>query len=404
MPSRTVFDGRSLTLYRSDGSIVGSWPAISGKNGDQRPSSQNLPFEGPLTEGRYSFSTGNVQPMTTLDATKGVVRRGLFPGSLPAWGTERVQLVPDSNPTNGRGNFFIHGGLAPGSAGCIDLGPNERAYFDAVRSTGESSHEVIVRYDPSLETFPHPLASRTPRSFVNRFGRWGTSPAGGTPPSASDDTASLDQRFENWSTTYANGEGATNLPPVAASRFVGPNFPFVSRPNGSLAASGGSSLLDPAPMDIRPGLFSTGGEFVEHSSPTRPLYPVGSFVPQSIRRTNDRRGLLDDRAGGSRLLTEGADGIRSPVLRELETYRQLAAATVDVAPLSGASSPGSLRVSNGVDREIGNGALSSAQVSPSNPGPAEREYRARGASRETQGTGIALLDEYIRHLNRDYAR
>jgi hypothetical protein len=46
MPSRSVFDGRSLTLHRSDGSIVGSWPAISGKNGDQRPSSQNRPFEG----------------------------------------------------------------------------------------------------------------------------------------------------------------------------------------------------------------------------------------------------------------------------------------------------------------------------------------------------------------------
>ena len=59
--------------------------------------------------------------MTTLEATKGVVRRGLFPGSMPAWGTERVQLVPQSNPTNGRSNFFIHGGLTPGSAGCIDL-------------------------------------------------------------------------------------------------------------------------------------------------------------------------------------------------------------------------------------------------------------------------------------------
>jgi len=49
MADRSVFDGYSLTLYRSDGSIVGSWPAISGRNGDQRPSDQNLPFRGPLS-------------------------------------------------------------------------------------------------------------------------------------------------------------------------------------------------------------------------------------------------------------------------------------------------------------------------------------------------------------------
>lgn len=57
MADRSVFDGYSLTLYRSDGSVVGSWPAISGRNGNQRPSDQNLPFKGPLTEGTYSFST-----------------------------------------------------------------------------------------------------------------------------------------------------------------------------------------------------------------------------------------------------------------------------------------------------------------------------------------------------------
>ena len=38
---------------------------------------------------------------------------------------------------------------------------NEKSYFDALRSTGEPSHEVIVSYDPSLETSPHPLAERS---------------------------------------------------------------------------------------------------------------------------------------------------------------------------------------------------------------------------------------------------
>jgi hypothetical protein len=107
MADRSVFDGYSPTLYRSDGSIVGSWPAISGRSGNQRPSDQNLPFKGPLTEGRYSFSTGDIQPLTTLDAVVGLVpHHGRFPGSMAAWGTERAALAPDLTPTNGRSNFF----------------------------------------------------------------------------------------------------------------------------------------------------------------------------------------------------------------------------------------------------------------------------------------------------------
>lgn len=159
MGYRSVFDGYSLTLYRPDGSIVGSWPAISGRDGKQRPSDQNLAFVGPLTEGRYSVSSDSIQPMTTFDAMAGLVPgHGRFPGSVVAWGSERAPLVPESTSTNGRGHFFIHGGLVPGSAGCIDLGPNEKAYFDALRATGESTHDVVVRYDPKLETSHHPLA------------------------------------------------------------------------------------------------------------------------------------------------------------------------------------------------------------------------------------------------------
>jgi hypothetical protein len=71
--AEVFFDGYSLTLYRSDGSIVGTWPAISGKKGNQRPSDQDLPFRGPITEGGYSFSTADIQPMTTLDGMLGVV-------------------------------------------------------------------------------------------------------------------------------------------------------------------------------------------------------------------------------------------------------------------------------------------------------------------------------------------
>jgi hypothetical protein len=197
MADRSVFDGYSLTLYGADGSILGSWPAISGRPGNQRPSDQNLPFTGPLTEGRYSFASSDIQPMTTRNEMLGLVGKGGAPGSIAAWGTERAALTPDLAPTNGRNNFFIHGGFFPGSAGCIDLGPSEKAYFDALRSTGEPSHDVVVSYDPRLENSPPPLAGKFlwdgvgdyAARALNDVGRYiGDSlitPAGGASPSLS---------------------------------------------------------------------------------------------------------------------------------------------------------------------------------------------------------------------------
>ena len=49
-------------------------------------------------------------------------RRGTWSGGAAAWGEQRVWLEPSFNTnTYGRDNFSIHGGVTPGSAGCIDL-------------------------------------------------------------------------------------------------------------------------------------------------------------------------------------------------------------------------------------------------------------------------------------------
>ena len=40
MPSNTVFDGYTVTLYRAVETVVGSWAAISGDRGHQKPSEQ----------------------------------------------------------------------------------------------------------------------------------------------------------------------------------------------------------------------------------------------------------------------------------------------------------------------------------------------------------------------------
>jgi Ca2+-binding RTX toxin-like protein len=156
--SYSRFDGYALTLYRQDGSVVGSWAAISGKAGHQRPSEQNIPNVGPINEGTYSFNVGSIQPIDFKGAFLGSLGSiGTFPWGVSAWGTERVELNPEFD-LDGRSHFFIHGGLFPGSRGCIDLGPNEEAYFAALRSLGEASHEIIVQYDTQLETQAHPLA------------------------------------------------------------------------------------------------------------------------------------------------------------------------------------------------------------------------------------------------------
>lgn len=163
MPSGpyTVFDGYTLTLHRADGSVVGSWPAISGERGHQKPSEQNKPNLGPIPEGGYSFPLNQIQHLNRRNDFYGLFGHGEWPGTILAWGTQRAFLVPDtSTDTLGRSNFSVHGGWQPGSHGCIDLGPNEEAYFRAVRRLGSSSHRLIVQYDPRLETAAHPLASR----------------------------------------------------------------------------------------------------------------------------------------------------------------------------------------------------------------------------------------------------
>lgn len=162
----TVFDGYRLTLHRSDGSVVASWPAISGVAGHQKPSEQGEVDVGPLPEGSYSFPLDQIQSMSARNFVLGLAnavgqKRGAWPGATVAWGTQRAFLVPNaSTDTRGRRNFSIHGGFTPGSEGCIDVGPNEETYFAAVQHLGGASHRVIVRYDPRLEKESHPLASQ----------------------------------------------------------------------------------------------------------------------------------------------------------------------------------------------------------------------------------------------------
>ena len=113
---------------------------MSGKvdeNEKTQPNKQNEKG-GPIPAGWYTADPNIVQKWSDLSITNKFVsslpavegfKHGAWPGGTFAWGEFRVPLFPLS--VGSRGNFFIHGGSRPGSAGCIDLTKNMNAFVQA---------------------------------------------------------------------------------------------------------------------------------------------------------------------------------------------------------------------------------------------------------------------------------
>ena len=131
------FDGRALTIYQNNKEIY-KFDARSGKPEYQDPKYQNLPNQGPIPEGAYVARQSEIQHITPYGLLAGIVNAGTWKGSLYSWGNSRVWLEP-SNTTNtyGRDGFSIHGGLFPGSAGCIDLTGQINMFISWLESTGK---------------------------------------------------------------------------------------------------------------------------------------------------------------------------------------------------------------------------------------------------------------------------
>jgi RHS repeat-associated protein len=145
------FNGSQLTLYQKDGSVR-SFTAVSGQldeEGRTQPGLQSISNVGPIPEGQYYFNPAMIQnfdELTIHQQAGSFARRGQWPGGTIAWGRQRVELRPDrSTNTYGRGGFFIHGGLVPGSAGCIDLCGQAGSFFSAVPDIG-TEIPVFVNY------------------------------------------------------------------------------------------------------------------------------------------------------------------------------------------------------------------------------------------------------------------
>ena len=78
---------------------------------------QKKPFEGPLPVGEYYLNPSDLSDPNFLgDAVRSLL-------TMSDWGDFRIRLYSRGRTkTYGRSNFFIHGGMSPGSAGCIDVG------------------------------------------------------------------------------------------------------------------------------------------------------------------------------------------------------------------------------------------------------------------------------------------
>ena len=103
-----VAEDGQFSMYDADGKLVDRVQFTSGRDGVTDPSVKD---RGPIPPGTYTLDPKNITPNGPNTLLSG------------DWGALRVSLTPtgDTN-TFGRSGFYVHGGFAPGSAGCIDLG------------------------------------------------------------------------------------------------------------------------------------------------------------------------------------------------------------------------------------------------------------------------------------------
>ena len=147
------FDGRNLGLY-NNGNQIGNLDAMSGQLDYQSSQYQNVANNGPIPEGTYYANQNQRQNLTLKDvALKLGEKLGIntnqksnWSGNPVSWGINRVWLQPDVNTnTYGRSGFSIHGGLAKGSKGCIDI-PWQTGKLSNYLDNCQDTVPVYVKY------------------------------------------------------------------------------------------------------------------------------------------------------------------------------------------------------------------------------------------------------------------
>ncbi len=135
-----------MTWVDTDGAIK-SWPAVSGARGFQSKEYTFLENKGPIPEGVWIVEQNQYQNFwdySVMDILGSPFMFGKWPGSVAAWGGERIWLSPlPPTSVESRGGFTIHGGLTPGSAGCIDLTTHSATFMQKFRMYGRDMKMTV---------------------------------------------------------------------------------------------------------------------------------------------------------------------------------------------------------------------------------------------------------------------
>lgn len=144
------FDGKTLELLRAH-VVVRRWARVSGRTGYQGVEHQETPDTGPLPEGQWLAPQSRFERIGPYGGIVGFTGRGTWPGSTTAWGRFRVWLEPvGDTKTFGRSGFSIHGGTAPGSAGCVDLTSSMDDFSRYFLAYGRDT-QLAVKYPASAK-------------------------------------------------------------------------------------------------------------------------------------------------------------------------------------------------------------------------------------------------------------
>jgi uncharacterized protein DUF4157/type VI secretion system (T6SS) effector TldE1-like protein len=191
-----TFDGRDFKLF-GDGSLLMSTSAQSGRpysvtssdatacGGSASDSYMNNPKyvgitdNGPIPEGTYRFRARRIATFDSaerLAVLTGTHFTDPFGNSLHGgdWGAGRVALSPrrivpgprGCGNTARRSGFYLHGGIMPGSSGCIDIAnsgfdnmlPHLRGYRGYISVTVRYIHPApsIGAFDRAMGRFTYP--------------------------------------------------------------------------------------------------------------------------------------------------------------------------------------------------------------------------------------------------------
>jgi hypothetical protein len=157
-PFTLLFTGDRL-LKRGGGGNK-AWSAVSGK---ALPPDQGM--YGGATVGGYEHSDFDYSLEAQKVADKGPIPEGIYwldptelhdmhywhhvpnpgyPFESGGWGKHRITIHPHiSTQTYGRGGFFIHGGDAPGSIGCIDLWDHMEDFVPVLEDEASRAEDAV---------------------------------------------------------------------------------------------------------------------------------------------------------------------------------------------------------------------------------------------------------------------